>query len=96
MPPARGAKIPLTWGQFAPKLSGMVNLHATVIREIGGRTYLARVLELEPETVKSWTKRGIPARYWHRIVELAHEKLPELTITDLEQTKPVAEQAVVP
>jgi hypothetical protein len=65
----------------------MGNFHAAVIRKIGGRAFLAGALGLPSETVKSWAKRGIPARYWHRVVELAHD--PSLTIADLDRTKPV-------
>jgi hypothetical protein len=61
-----------------------MNLHATVINTIGGRTYVARALGLPTETVKSWSKRGIPARYWHLIVELAAPKMPGLKIADLD------------
>jgi hypothetical protein len=69
----------------------MENFHAAVIKRIGGRTYLAGVLRLPAETVKSWTKRGIPARYWHHIVRLAQD--PNLTIADLERTKlPITER----
>jgi hypothetical protein len=68
----------------------MDNLHAEVIRQIGGRAYLAGVLCLQVETVKSWQKRGIPARYWHRVIELAALKLPNLTFDDLDRTKPTA------
>jgi hypothetical protein len=66
----------------------MDNLHATVIRQIGGRTYLAGALRLPPETVKSWPKRGIPARYWHHVIELVHAKMPDLTVMDLERSRP--------
>jgi hypothetical protein len=64
----------------------MENFHAAVIKKLGGRAYLAGVLRLPVETVKSWTKRGIPARYWHHVVDLAQD--PDLTIADLERTKP--------
>jgi hypothetical protein len=58
--------------------------HGAILNKIGGRTCLANVLGLKPETVKSWYKRGIPAKYWHRIAALK----PGLTIEYLEKTKP--------
>lgn len=88
LPPVRGAISPLTRGQYAPNVPIVMNLHATIIREIGGRTYLAGLLGLPVETVKSWPKRGIPARYWHRILKLAESKRPELTYEELDRTKP--------
>ena len=82
----RGAFFALTWGRIAPRLAQMENFHAIVIRKVGGRSFLAAALGVPSETVKSWPKRGIPARYWHRVVELAQD--PDLTIADLERTKP--------
>lgn len=87
-PPSRGAKFRLTGGHIAPNIVPVMSLHAEVIRAAGGRTYLAGALRLEVETVKSWPKRGIPSRYWHKVVELARRNLPELTIDDLDRTKP--------
>jgi len=88
----RLAIFPLTWGQIAPNVRGM-NLHAQVIRAAGGRTYLAGVLRLPPETVKSWPRRGIPARYWHHVIGLVSAKLPDVTIDDLERTRPASDGA---
>jgi len=61
-------------------------LHATLIKQLGGRSYVAGALGLEIETVKSWQKRGaIPPRYWRRMAELAQKKGHEVTILQLEQ-----------
>ncbi len=78
----------MTGGQIAPMLDALMNLHAVVIKNLGGRASVARAFGLPPETVKSWPKRGIPARYWHRIVEMAAATMPELTAHELERTKP--------
>ncbi len=69
-------------------LATLMNLHATVIKSLGGRASVARAFGLPAETVKSWPKRGIPARYWHRIVEMAAGSMPELTAHELERTRP--------
>lgn len=69
----------------APHHIGMTR-HGAILNKIGGRNTLASVLGLKPETVKSWYKRGIPARYWHRVAALK----PGLTIEHLERTKPGA------
>jgi hypothetical protein len=82
----RGAFFALTRGRIAPTLARMDKFHADVIRKVGGRSFLAAALGVPSETVKSWPKRGIPARYWHRVVELAQD--PALTIDDLDRTKP--------
>jgi hypothetical protein len=66
-----------------------MNRHGAILNKIGGRTCLASVLGLKPETVKSWYKRGIPARYWHRIAALK----PGLTAEYLERTKPASRPA---
>ena len=86
----RGAFFLLTRGQYAPIIGGM-NLHAEAIRAAGGRTYLAGALRLPVETVKSWPRRGIPAKYWHHVVSLAVGKMPELTIEALEHARPAAD-----
>jgi YdaS antitoxin of YdaST toxin-antitoxin system len=47
--------------------------HRAIIRDLGGYVELASQLGLHEEAVKSWARedRGIPARYWHRVAELA-------------------------
>ena len=76
---------------MAPKLLGMNAFHSAVIRNLGGRSFVAAAFGLHPETVKSWSKRGIPPRYWHKVVELAQD--PSLTIADLERTKEALPEA---
>jgi hypothetical protein len=68
-------------------LGRMIELHADAIRAAGGRTHVARTFGLAPDTVKDWPKRGIPARYWHHIVQMAADRLPGLSIEKLEQAK---------
>lgn len=89
-PPTRGARFRLTWGQYAPIMRVMSNLHVKVIRAAGGPSYLAGVLRLPPERVKSWSKRHeIPAEYWHLVIPLVHDELPDLTAEDLARAKGV-------
>ena len=65
-----------------------MSFHAEVIRAAGGRTYLAGALGLDVETVKKWPKRGIPSLYWHKVVVLAREEMPDLTIEDIDANRP--------
>ena len=58
--------------------------HGRFLNDLGGKTALATVLGLRAETVKSWYKRGIPAKFWHRIAALN----PRLTPEELARTKP--------
>jgi hypothetical protein len=97
-PESRGAIKLLPWERFAPKVTDMCqNYHATVIRTLGGRAVVADALGLNRESVKSWSdpQRGIPARHWHRVVELAQGRIPGLTVAALAQTKPSVAQAAV-
>jgi len=64
------------------------NYHATVLRALGGRATVADALGLNRESVKSWFHRGIPARHWHLIVDLAQGNIPGLTVAALAHTKP--------
>jgi len=72
-------------GRHAPQ-NIPVNRHRAIIEKVGGYAKLASVLGLGLETVKSWQKcdRGIPPRYWHRVMALD----PSLTAAYLERTAP--------
>lgn len=60
--------------------------HAEIIRQLGGPTKLAKDLGLSVlASVGHWPARGIPSRYWHRIVELASERGIAITFADLER-----------
>lgn len=64
--------------------------HDAVIKKLGGPVQLARALGLDrsaaPPTLH-WGRRGIPARYWHRIAELLEAEQIALTASDLERMK---------
>lgn len=69
------------------------NLHASLIRSLGGKAKLAEHLGLERDVLTKWHRRGIPSRYWHRVIELAGSAEIMVTAEDLDRTKPVAERA---
>jgi hypothetical protein len=66
--------------------------HREVIIALGGIKELAPKLGVDPKAAIHWPKRGIPARLWHHVVRLAGKKLPDLTIDELERTKPFKPQ----
>lgn len=45
-----------------------------IIDSLGGNAEVARVLGEDARTVWRWRSRGIPARYWHRVVEIARDR----------------------
>lgn len=63
----------MTLGLQAPQYDPPMTRHRAIIKQLGGYVELASLLGLHEEAVKSWAKldRGIPARYWHRVAELA-------------------------
>lgn len=66
---------------------GAVELsHRAVIEQLGGNTVVAEALGLTGGAVCRWKIRGIPARYWPKLVRLARKLDPDatLTIDDLE------------
>lgn len=68
--------------------------HQALITALGGPSDLARELDIYkpiPTTVH-WPTRGIPSRYWHRVVEIAAKKGMEITPHDLERM-PIRAQA---
>ena len=63
--------------------------HAAILARLGGHQTVAKQLGLRANTVCKWSHRGIPYKYWYRIMELA----PGLTVAQLEATKPKGVQA---
>lgn len=61
--------------------------HPEVIKAFGGTKPLAEAIGVDPKLAVHWGRRGIPAKYWHRVVETAPPALVRLTIVDLERTK---------
>jgi hypothetical protein len=45
--------------------------HFEVISAFGGYSRLARLLGVSPRVARHWPKRGIPARYWPKVEEIA-------------------------
>jgi hypothetical protein len=41
--------------------------HANVVEAFGGTAALARAIDVSPKLTIHWGRRGIPARYWHRV-----------------------------
>ena len=46
---------------------------AEIIRRLGGAQAVAEYLGCSRQAVGSWTRNGVPARYWHRVVSLCRE-----------------------
>lgn len=68
--------------------------HKDLIDALGGPSGLARHLDIYksvPTTVH-WPTRGIPSKYWHKVVRLADAKGIAITADDLE-TMPVQASA---
>lgn len=65
------------------------DLHAAVIQALGGKAKLAGLLGIDRDVLSKWHVRGIPARYWHRVVELTAQLDPPLIVTaaDLDAAK---------
>lgn len=61
--------------------------HRDLISALGGPVRLARSLGIGRPipTTLHWASRGIPSRYWHRIVEVAAAEGVVLTINQIEQ-----------
>jgi len=55
--------------------------HAHLISKFGGSAPLAKSIGVEPRLAIHWARRGIPARYWHRVVEAAAELDPPVHVT---------------
>lgn len=71
-------------------MSDTDHFHNDLIRELGGKAKLADALGLERDVLTKWHVRGIPSKYWHKVIELADSLDPPLVITaaDLDRTKP--------
>ena len=71
-------------------MSDTDNFHGDLIRGLGGKAKLAESLGLDRDVLTKWHVRGIPSKYWHRIIELGAALEPPLVVAaaDLERTKP--------
>lgn len=59
----------------------MLTSHAHLICKFGGSGPLAKSIGVEPKLAIHWPKRGIPARYWHRVVEAAAAIQPPIDVS---------------
>lgn len=77
-------------------MSDTDTFHADLIRSLGGKAWLAGALGLPRNSVTRWHERGIPSRYWHRVVDLAACASPPIDVTadQLEARRPVTAHAV--
>lgn len=58
----------------------------TILVELGGYREVAAGLGLSPTRVHNWTRRGIPGRFWPRLLALAQQKgRPQITLGVLER-----------
>jgi hypothetical protein len=63
--------------------------HAAVIEAFGGTRPLAEAIGIDPKRAIHWVSRGIPAKYWPCIEEIAADR--QLAITAVKLSKlPVA------
>lgn len=57
--------------------------HVEVIEAFGGTKPLAEAIGVDPKRAIHWGRRGIPAKYWHRIEQIAHKHRLVITAVDL-------------
>jgi hypothetical protein len=69
-------------------MSDEATFHSDLIVRLGGKARLAEAFGIDH--VEKWHRRGIPSRYWHKVIELGATLSPpvEITFDDLERTKP--------
>jgi hypothetical protein len=69
---------------IVPDMDEQNHSHASVIIALGGKAKIADALGLGRNVVTKWHVRGIPAKYWHRVCEIAATKQINITPHDLE------------
>lgn len=63
--------------------------HREAIAALGGKSALARAIGVDPKLATHWPARGIPAKHWHDVAEVAAKaKKPHITVSALKGTKP--------
>ena len=60
-----------------------MHCHHDVILALGGKSVLARALGIEPKLATHWPRRGIPAKHWHRVEQIARAQGMRVTADDL-------------
>ncbi len=70
-------------------MSDADTFHSGLIKDLGGKARLADALGLDRAVLTKWHVRGIPSKYWHRVVDIGNACDPPLVFTasDLERTK---------
>lgn len=71
-------------------MSDTDTFHSSLIRDLGGKAKLADALGLDRDVLTKWHVRGIPSKYWHRVIDLAKAAEIDVTAEGLERTKPGA------
>lgn len=59
----------------------MLTSHAHLISKFGGTGPMARSISVEPRLAIHWGTRGIPAKYWHRVVDAAAGLDPPIAVS---------------
>ena len=55
--------------------------HAHLINKFGGSAPMAKSIGVEPRLAIHWPRRGIPSRYWHRVIDAAAQLNPPINVT---------------
>jgi hypothetical protein len=63
-------------------------VHRDFLNRFESAKAAATEFNVEPGNIRHWKIRGIPARYWHRALEIAQKKGWEITADELALTKP--------
>jgi len=65
-----------------------------IIEAFGGRQAISTLTGADPDAVTQWRRNGIPAKYWHVLVERAHAaSIPGITFDALRASRPAREAA---
>lgn len=60
-----------------------------IIEAFGGRRSMAALTGADPSAVTQWRRNGIPAKYWHVLVDHARRhRIAGITYDSLKATKP--------
>lgn len=62
--------------------------HSDVIAAFGGVRPFAEAIGVDPKRAIHWPKRGIPAKYWHLVENIAAEKRLSVTAFTLATVTP--------
>lgn len=67
--------------------------HSAIIDAFGGRRPLANEIDVDAKLTSHWFERGIPSKYWHKVVNAAAARGITITFEQLAASKPVGVQA---